>query len=109
MLHGYRWHELRGASWERGLVRIGVQERTRTHGTLQGHRASRLYRDAFTPASYLIVSEWDDVSAFEAFTHSEKFLKVTSWGRDQILAGLPRHEVYGATAKPLSGGCPVAH
>lgn len=81
--------------------------------TLDGHRASRLFKDVFQPSSYLIVSEWASVAAFEAFTHSEKFQKVTTWGREQILAGRPRHEIYGADATPAPapapGGCPVAH
>lgn len=76
---------------------------------LPGHGQSRLYKDAFLPNSYLIVSEWDSVEAFEAFTGSDKFAKVTQWGREQILSARPRHEIYGAAPTPPAGGCPVPH
>jgi heme-degrading monooxygenase HmoA len=76
---------------------------------LPGHTQSRLYRDAYQPQSYLIVSEWSSVAAFEAFTASEQFGKVTQWGREKILAGRPKHEVYGATLSTPAGGCPVSH
>jgi heme-degrading monooxygenase HmoA len=42
----------------------------------------------------LIVSRWDSEDAFRAFTASEKFKKVTSWGRENILSGPPRHTTY---------------
>ncbi|MBI2423098.1 MAG: antibiotic biosynthesis monooxygenase [Candidatus Hydrogenedentes bacterium] len=80
---------------------------------MPGHAESHLYADVFSRNSYLIVSEWTDQEAFETFTHSEKFLKVTAWGREQILAGRPRHEIYGAGAvsseSDAGPGCPVAH
>ena len=65
-----------------------------------GHTDSHLYRDVATPNSYLIVSEWGDKSAFDSFIRSESFAKVTNWGKEQILAGRPRHQVY-THAAPL--------
>ena len=59
-----------------------------------GHVDSRLYRDTHKNQSYLIVSEWDDQNAFNTFIRSEAFAKVTNWGKEQILAGRPKHTVY---------------
>lgn len=61
---------------------------------MQGHVDSHLYKDVAAPSSYLIVSEWNDRSAFDAFIKSEQFAKVTNWGKEQILSGRPRHQVY---------------
>jgi heme-degrading monooxygenase HmoA len=61
---------------------------------IAGHSESHLYRDVDQPASYLIVSDWSDRAAFDAFIRSETFAKVTSWGKEQILAGRPVHTVY---------------
>ena len=63
---------------------------------MEGHHASSLYKDVSQERSYLIVSEWNDASAFQAFIGSEQFARVTDWGLEQVLAGPPRHEVYGA-------------
>ena len=62
---------------------------------MQGHRHSFLYKDVSKPNSYLIISEWSDKEAFNAFVSSERFAKVVSWGREQILASRPRHQIYG--------------
>ncbi len=59
-----------------------------------GHTTSFLYKDVFNANSYLIVSEWNDQVAFGAFIKSEGFAKVTNWGKEQILAGRPKHQVY---------------
>ena len=59
-----------------------------------GHTESRLWKDTDDPHSYLIVSEWSDRAAFDAFVHSESFQKIASWGREQILAGRPRHQIF---------------
>jgi len=59
-----------------------------------GHTESHLWKDTGNPHSYLITSEWSDRGAFDAFIHSESFKKITNWGREQILAGRPRHEIY---------------
>ncbi len=61
---------------------------------MPGHTGSRLYRDVQDERSYLIVSEWSDRDAFEAFVGSEKFRQVTDWGKEQILAARPVHTVY---------------
>lgn len=63
-------------------------------GEMEGHQETHLYRDIDDPQSYLIVSEWNSKDAFDAFVGSEKFAQVTNWGKEQILAGRPKHEVY---------------
>jgi heme-degrading monooxygenase HmoA len=60
-----------------------------------GHRQSRLYRDVEAPGSYLIHSEWDSREAFTAFLRSDAFRDVTAWGKERILAGRPRHRIFG--------------
>ncbi|QOJ13153.1 MAG: antibiotic biosynthesis monooxygenase [Planctomycetia bacterium] len=90
---------------------------------MPGHTDTHLYRDVARPGRYLILSEWSDQGAFEAFTRSDRFRAVTDWGKSQILAGRPRHEIYtpggsnpgagpasGAapsSANPAPGRCPV--
>lgn len=59
-----------------------------------GHVASHLYKDVDKVNSYLIISEWNDKAAFDSFIKSEKFASVTNWGKEQILAGRPKHQVY---------------
>jgi heme-degrading monooxygenase HmoA len=61
---------------------------------MPGHVASHLYKDVDTVNSYLIVSEWNDRNAFDGFVRSERFASVTNWGKEQILAGRPKHQVY---------------
>jgi heme-degrading monooxygenase HmoA len=63
-------------------------------GEMQGHRQTHLFRDVFNPQSYLIVSDWSDRAAFEAFIASEQFRDVADWGKEQVLADRPRHEYY---------------
>jgi len=60
----------------------------------EGHSVTHLYQDVDDPDSYLIVSDWADRTAFDAFVRSERFAKVTNWGAEQILADRPRHEIY---------------
>lgn len=82
---------------------------------LEGHQDSRLYRDTNDQQSYLIVSEWSDRAAFDGFIASERFRNVANWGKDEVLAGRPRHDVYEtpdaappADSKPAGGGkCPM--
>ena len=62
---------------------------------MEGHQRSFLYKDVNKPNSYLIISEWSDKEAFNVFIRSERFAKVVSWGREQILASRPRHQIYG--------------
>ena len=77
-------------------------------GKTPGHQKTNLYRDTFQERSYLIVSEWETRAAFDAFIQSDAFAKVTSWGKENILASRPKHEIYGDEASaPLSEGCPV--
>lgn len=75
---------------------------------MEGHAKSSLYKDLFKPNAYLIVSEWRDEAAFRAFTTSEQFNKIVDWGKEQILAGRPTHEVYGGSRPEiLPGQCPA--
>ena len=73
-----------------------------------GHVQSSLYKDVFKPNAYLIVSEWSEEAAFRAFTTSEQFNKIVDWGKEQILAGRPRHEIYGAEHRGLGDACPAS-
>ena len=61
---------------------------------MDGHKETHLYTEVSDPNTYLIVSDWESREQFDAFIGSEKFRKVADWGREQILAGRPRHEVY---------------
>ena len=61
-----------------------------------GHDKSVLYCDVSNKQSYLIVSQWNEAAAFDAFIASDAFKKVTDWGQEHILAGRPKHEVYGS-------------
>jgi heme-degrading monooxygenase HmoA len=61
---------------------------------MEGHTESHLYKDVAEPESYLIVSDWSSREAFDTFIRSEQFRKVTDWGKEQILAGRPKHEIY---------------
>jgi len=92
--------------FERVFVEVrGVMER------LGGHKQSFLFRNVHAPQSYLIISEWADANAFKAFIASEQFRNVANWGKENILARRPTHEIYGmeAPAPPGGGGCPVQH
>ncbi|RMF86674.1 MAG: antibiotic biosynthesis monooxygenase [Nitrospirae bacterium] len=59
-----------------------------------GHVESHLWRDVDEPGSYLITSEWRDRAAYEAFVRSERFARVTSWGKEQVLRERPRHWIH---------------
>ena len=61
-----------------------------------GHEQSNLYCDVKDEHSYLIVSQWTDAKAFDEFIASDAFKAVTNWGAEHILAGRPKHEVYGS-------------
>ncbi len=62
---------------------------------VEGHGESHLYgRIGGEQPVYLIVSRWESEDAFEAFIASDAFKKVTNWGRENILAGPPRHTTY---------------
>lgn len=61
---------------------------------MEGHRESHLYRDVADEGRYMIVSDWSDKAAFDGFMSSEQFRSVANWGKEQILAGRPSHEIY---------------
>ncbi len=61
-----------------------------------GHTDSWLYRDTSDGSSYLILSDWNEQSKFNDFIRSEAFAKVTNWGKEEILLGRPKHQVYAA-------------
>ena len=63
---------------------------------MEGHQDSYLYCDIAESSSYLLVSEWSDEQAFSDFIRLDQFAKVTNWGKEQILAGPPKHQVYGS-------------
>lgn len=60
----------------------------------EGHSSSTLWKDVTDGASYLITSEWSEEEAFTSFIGSDAFRQVTNWGKEQILAGRPRHKIY---------------
>jgi len=60
-----------------------------------GHSKSWLFHEVADPAHYLIVSDWNDKSAFEQFIGSPTFRAVANWGKEQILATRPDHRIYG--------------
>jgi heme-degrading monooxygenase HmoA len=78
---------------------------------MEGHKESHLFRDVQDSQKYLILSEWHTHDAFKAFTTSERFKGVVDWGKEQVLAGRPVHEVYGkdepVAATATGGGCPM--
>ncbi len=59
-----------------------------------GHNESHLYQDVDEPDSYLIVSDWHEHEAYQAFIQSQAFKDVTSFAKDNILADRPSHKVY---------------
>ncbi len=61
-----------------------------------GHDKSVLYRDVSNKQAYMIVSQWNDEEAYNAFISSPEFRAVTDWGKEHILAARPSHEVYGS-------------
>ncbi len=67
-----------------------------TMGEADGHDGSELFRRVDDGGSgvYLIVSRWNDESAFRDFIASEAFKKVTNWGLKNILGGRPTHTTY---------------
>ncbi|MEZ6085111.1 MAG: antibiotic biosynthesis monooxygenase [Phycisphaerae bacterium] len=85
---------------------IGIMEK------IDGHVKTHLFTNVDDGNSYLIMSEWSDRKAFDAFIASDQFRNVANWGKEEVLAGRPSHNYYGddvQPAKPAAGGCPVAH
>ncbi|MHC4911189.1 MAG: antibiotic biosynthesis monooxygenase family protein [Planctomycetota bacterium] len=63
---------------------------------MPGHSKTNLYRNVWSEHDYLVVSEWSDEHAFRSFIASDRFRGVANWGKDNVLAARPTHEVYGA-------------
>ncbi len=59
-----------------------------------GHARTELYTKVKDRQSYLILSEWNDRAAFDAFLQSEQFRSVANWGKAEVLAGRPTHEFF---------------
>ncbi len=59
----------------------------------EGYKKSRLYSDCIEPHKFLIISEWSNQEAFQAFIGSEAFRKVANWGAGEMLLGRPTHKV----------------
>lgn len=60
----------------------------------EGHEESHLFKDIDDADSYLIVSNWVELEAFQTFIQSAAFKEVTSHGMANLLAERPRHKVY---------------
>ena len=74
---------------------------------MEGHTTTHLFRDVYSEHDYLVVSEWTDEPAFNAFIASDRFKGVTNWGKTNVLAGRPKHEIYGGSQGTSAAGCPV--
>lgn len=59
-----------------------------------GHEESKLFSDCYEPNKFLIISEWKDQNAFQAFITSDAFRSVTNWGASELLLGRPQHKIY---------------
>ena len=76
-------------------------------GGIDGHNETHLFRDTIDAQHYLVVSQWSSKSAFDAFIASDTFKNVANWGKQEILAGRPKHEVYGGDEPVGAGACPA--
>ena len=76
------------------LFRSKFAEVVRLLEAMPGHRASHLYRRDDDPDSFAILSEWRDRQSFLDFLRSDAFRQTTQWGREEVLRGAPRHEIY---------------
>ena len=77
---------------------------------LEGLESSQLYVDVNKAGSYLIISDWSSEDAFDGFIKSDRFKNVANWGKEQILAGRPKHEIYGRQSAAAAGppaACPA--
>ena len=61
---------------------------------ITGHTRTRMCRDIDDQRLYVILSEWSDRNAFDAFIASPTFRSIADWGREQILEGRPSHTYY---------------
>lgn len=75
--------------FEQGFVKV-IEFLT----SVPGHVESHMYEDVQSTGSYVILSQWQDKSAFERFLQSPEFRQVTAWGKADILRARPRHKVY---------------
>ena len=76
-------------------------------GGLDGHSETHMFRDINDAQHYLIVSLWSKKDAFDAFIASDTFKNVANWGKEKILSGRPKHEVYGGTSSADADVCPA--
>lgn len=74
---------------------------------IDGHSETHLYRDAFSEHEYLVVSDWASKDAFDGFIASERFKNVANWGKENVLASRPTHEIYGGDSLD-SQQCPAS-
>lgn len=65
---------------------------------MPGHARTRLLRDVFSANEFVVLSEWSDEESFRSFISSERFRNVVDWGRENVLAGRPTHQIFGASA-----------
>ena len=63
---------------------------------MSGHGETHLFRDVYSEHDYLIIPEWTDEAACNSFIESERFKNVVTWGKNEVLAAQPKHEIYGA-------------
>jgi heme-degrading monooxygenase HmoA len=70
---------------------------------MNGHQQSFLYRRVDDPHSYAIIGEWNTQEDFMAFIRSDAFREVTTWGREQVLRGAPRHKIYPRSEDMMRG------
>lgn len=76
-------------------------------GDIDGHSETHMFCDINDKGHYLIISNWASKPAFDSFIASDTFKNVTNWGKEEILTGRPKHEVYGGDEPASAGGCPV--
>lgn len=62
---------------------------------IAGHVKTDLFTNVKDANQYMILSEWNDRAAFEAFIASAQFRNVANWGKEEILAARPSHHYYG--------------
>ncbi len=63
---------------------------------MPGHDETHLFRDVYSEHDYLVISEWTDEAAFNSFIESDRFKNVVDWGKKEVLASRPKHEIYGS-------------
>ncbi len=76
-------------------------------GGIDGHSETHMFSDINNSNHYLIVSKWSSKPSFDAFINSDTFKNVANWGKEEILAGRPSHEVYGGEEPTGAGACPA--